>query len=151
MSRTADCFACRTEFATPVLHESTRWRTVVNRNQDLLGKTFIVLRRHEEEVARLTEGEWSELLAEVRWVTDRVRAAFEPDHFNYAFLMNVDRHVHLHVIPRYVESRTVAGVEFVDADYPSAYRVPPASTETAPPSVIAAVHDAIAGGSAGRG
>jgi len=49
--------------------------TVINRNQDLLGKTFIALRRHEEEVAGLTLQEWTELWDEVRWVTRRAGAA----------------------------------------------------------------------------
>ena len=85
-----DCFACRAEFETPVIRESTLWRTVINRNQNLLGKTMLVLKRHEEQVAGLTMDEWTELFGEVRWVTDRVREAFAPDHFNYSFLMNMD-------------------------------------------------------------
>ena len=138
-----DCFACRAEFETPVIRESTLWRTVINRNQNLLGKTMLVLKRHEEQVAGLTMDEWTELFGEVRWVTDRVREAFAPDHFNYSFLMNMDRHVHLHVIPRYVESRYVAGVEFTDPEYPVAYGRPPTPSEISAPSVISAVHDAL--------
>jgi diadenosine tetraphosphate (Ap4A) HIT family hydrolase len=37
----------------------------------------------------------------VQRTTERLRRAFAPDHFNYAFLQNQDRHVHQHVIPRY--------------------------------------------------
>lgn len=142
--RVEDCFACRAQFETPVIRESTLWRIVINRNQNLLGKTFVVLKRHEEEVSGLTKDEWSELLAEMRWVTERVRNAFAPDHFNYSFLMNMDRHVHLHVIPRYVEGRQLAGAEFTDPDYPSAYQAPPTPNEISPRSVIAAVNEALA-------
>jgi diadenosine tetraphosphate (Ap4A) HIT family hydrolase len=99
------CILCTAQFETPVIRESEYWRTVINRNQDLLGKVFIALRRHEEDVASVTAAEWDELREEIRWATDRLQAAFAPDHFNYSFLMNVDRHVHLHVIPRYVGSR----------------------------------------------
>jgi diadenosine tetraphosphate (Ap4A) HIT family hydrolase len=56
------------------------WRVAVNRNQNLLGKTIIVLRRHLERVAELTEEEWSELQAELRAVTLRLDEAFAPDH-----------------------------------------------------------------------
>ena len=47
--------------------------------------------------------------------------AFQPDHFNYAFLQNQDRHVHCHVIPRYAGTRRFAGMEFTDPDYPGHY------------------------------
>jgi diadenosine tetraphosphate (Ap4A) HIT family hydrolase len=96
----------------------------LNRNQNLLGKTIVVLRSHEEDVTRLSPEAWMELHELVRWATERLRRAFSPDHFNYAFLQNQDRHVHLHVIPRYESRRSVGVVEFDDPDYPSHYRVP---------------------------
>jgi diadenosine tetraphosphate (Ap4A) HIT family hydrolase len=117
-----DCALCAAELQTPVLRESRHWRTAVNRNQNLLGKTIIVLLRHEEAVAALSADEWSELRGEVTWVTERLRQAFAPDHFNYAFLQNEDRHVHLHVIPRYADTRAVGDVVFDDSAYPDHYR-----------------------------
>jgi diadenosine tetraphosphate (Ap4A) HIT family hydrolase len=120
----AGCPLCAERLQTPILHESTHWRVALNRNQSLFGKLVVVLRRHEESVAALTEAEWSELQGDVRWATERLRAAFAPDHFNYAFLQNQDRHVHLHVTPRYATPREVGGERFLDADYPDHYRVP---------------------------
>jgi diadenosine tetraphosphate (Ap4A) HIT family hydrolase len=140
--RSADCVLCRRPVDWPVVRESERWLTVVNRNQNLLGKTFIVLRRHEDDVVALTSDEWSDLHEEVRWVTERVKAAFAPDHFNYAFLMNLDRHVHLHVIPRYVGAREFSGLHFGDREYPDSYRPTPAS-ELASQDLIAAIADAL--------
>jgi diadenosine tetraphosphate (Ap4A) HIT family hydrolase len=122
METDGECVLCRRGADWPVVRESDLWLTVVNRNQNLLGKTFIVVRRHEEDVAGLRLPEWAALQEELRWVTERVRAAFAPDHFNYSFLMNLDRHVHLHVIPRYVGTRELAEVTFADSDYPDAYR-----------------------------
>lgn len=118
----ADCALCRPQLLTPVIRRSTHWRTAVNLNQNLLGKLLIVLQRHEESVTSLTAAEWCELHEEVIWATARLRAAFAPDHFNYAFLQNQDRHVHLHVIPRYAGSRSLAGVDFEDPDWPDHYR-----------------------------
>ena len=137
------CALCRRPFETPVVRESSSWLTVVNRNQDLLGKTFIALRRHEEDVTGLTVVEWTELRDDLRWITQRVQRAFAPEHFNYAFLMNADLHVHLHVIPRYVGERRLAGVQFADRDFPDRYRAPPTSDELASPEVIAAVAAAL--------
>ena len=111
---------------------------MVNRNQDLLGKTFIVLRRHEERVTCLSRDEWLELWGEIDWATERIRVTFAPDHFNYSFLMNLDQHVHLHIIPRYVGRREFAGVIFEDEAYPDGYARPPGSGEVLTP-VIAVV------------
>jgi diadenosine tetraphosphate (Ap4A) HIT family hydrolase len=138
-----DCLLCEGQLETPVVRASPLWFAFVNRNQDLLGKTIIALRRHEEEVAGISRAEWAELQQEIRWVTERLRQAFAPDHFNYAFLMNADRHVHLHVIPRYVGTRTVAGFRFADPDYPASYRVPPGPAEVASRAVIATVEAAL--------
>ena len=91
----------------------------------------------------MTLKEWAELHDDVRWVTKRVQQAFAPDHFNYAFLMNLDPHVHLHVIPRYVGTRKLAGVEFTDPDYPDSYGAPPAATEVTSRTVIDAVEKAL--------
>lgn len=141
----SDCFRCLGEFQTPVIREAVHWRTFINRNQNLLGKTVIALKRHEEDVALITEDEWRELHDEVRWAVERVRAAFDPDHFNFSFLMNMDHHAHLHVVPRYVETRELAGVVFSDDDYPSAYQQEPTPAQIASPAVISAVHAALAG------
>jgi diadenosine tetraphosphate (Ap4A) HIT family hydrolase len=117
----AECVLCRPRLETPVVRRSRYWRIVINRNQNLLGKTMIVLVRHEEPVTALSPEEWSELQTELRWLTGQLRHAFSPDHFNYAFLQNSDRHIHLHVIPRYARPRSFAGCEFSDPDYPGHY------------------------------
>src|SRR5437762_13631872 len=116
------CALCAPELETPVLRDSRYWRTALNRNQNLLGKTIVVLRRHEEAVAALSEDEWAELYGELAWVTERLRLAFAPDHFNYAFLQNEDRHAHLHVIPRYAGAREIDGFVFEDSAYPDHYQ-----------------------------
>ncbi|MDQ3992816.1 MAG: HIT family protein [Actinomycetota bacterium] len=120
------------------MHESRFWTTALNRNQNLLGKLIVVLRRHEESPAELTAEEWGDLRDELRWATGRLREAFAPDHFNYAFLGNQDRHVHLHVIPRYSSPRRVGGADFADPDYPSHYAVPAPQRRVAP-ELLAAI------------
>jgi diadenosine tetraphosphate (Ap4A) HIT family hydrolase len=117
------CSLCGSSL-TPVLDETAFWQVWLNVNQNLLGKLVIVLKRHEEQVARLSAAEWVELHTQVQRTTERLRSAFAPDHFNYAFLQNQDRHVHLHVIPRYAAPREVSGVVFDDPDYPDHYAVP---------------------------
>jgi diadenosine tetraphosphate (Ap4A) HIT family hydrolase len=136
------CVLCRRRLETPIVRTSTFWRVALNRNQNQLGKTIIVLRRHLEDVALLSPDEWSELHAEVRWTTERLRDAYAPDHFNYSFLQNRDRHVHLHVIPRYVGTRQVAGIEFSDAGYPARYLEPSADEMIVGGNVLAVIASA---------
>jgi diadenosine tetraphosphate (Ap4A) HIT family hydrolase len=119
----ADCPLCGT-LLTSVLHETRFWRTALNVNQQLLGQSIIVLRRHEESVAALTPDEWMDLRSELIHTTTALDKAFQPDHYNYAFLQNQDRHVHLHVFPRYAKTRRIGAEEFTDPDYPDHYRVP---------------------------
>jgi len=61
------------------------------------------------------------LLADLTVATDALRSSFRPAHFNYAFLQNQDRHVHIHVIPRYAAPRECAGETFTDRGYPGHY------------------------------
>lgn len=90
------CGLCSTSLG-PVLTESDSWRLILNRNQNLLGKCFLVSRRHTEAVSDLGPTEWADLRDEVVRATASLQSAFQPDHFNYAFLQNQDRHVHLHL------------------------------------------------------
>jgi len=117
------CALCSPNLA-PVLAESEHWRLVLNRNQRFLGACFWVLRRHLESITALTPAEWADLHPQIIRATQALTQHFAPDHFNYAFLQNQDRHVHLHIFPRYAHPRTFAGLSFADADYPSHYTVP---------------------------
>lgn len=108
----------------PILATSDHWRLVLNWNQDLLGKCFLVAQRHVESLVELTVAEWAELQRQLQLATARLVAAFAPAHFNYAFLQNQDRHVHVHIIPRYGEARAFGGDRFVDTAYPGHYAVP---------------------------
>ncbi|MGH9174296.1 MAG: HIT family protein, partial [Vicinamibacterales bacterium] len=114
------CVLCSPMLA-PVIAESRDWRLVLNRNQRLLGACMLVLRRHEEQVVRLTADEWADPRDQIGRATGTLAAVFRPDHFNYAFLQNQDRHVHLHVIPRYAAERVFSGLTFSDPDYPGHY------------------------------
>ncbi len=58
------------------------------------------------------------LLALSGRVSDRLSARTST---GYAFLGNLDRHLHVHVLPRYASARRVPGIEFVDRGYPGHY------------------------------
>ena len=100
-----------------VLREGRLWRLVLNRNQDLLGKSMLVLRRDASDVLEVTLEEWADFSEELRRVRTAVDQLFRPDRWNHAFLMNADPQVHCHVVPRYASSRTWAGSTFTDPHF----------------------------------
>ena len=99
------------------------WYVVVNYSQNYLGKVMLVLRRHETDVTRLTATEQEEFWQLLRQTKEALVKLFWPDHFNYAFLMNLGPHVHFHVIPRYADQREFAGQIFTDGQLGDHYQL----------------------------
>lgn len=99
------------------------WHILINRNQNYLGKTMLVLKRHETDVAALTADEQIEFWQLLAHIHSALAMLFQPDHFNYAFLMNQDTHVHLHLIPRYKTSREFARLTFTDSHFGKHYQL----------------------------
>ena len=128
-----DCPLCDSALG-PVIFDSFYWRTVLNRNQNLLGKCFIALRRHADAVIELTTDEWTDLHGQISRLSHSLDAVFRPDHVNLAFLQNQDRHVHLHVIPRYAGVREFAGLTFTDPRFGDHY------DPAAPPILLPSTH-----------
>jgi diadenosine tetraphosphate (Ap4A) HIT family hydrolase len=106
--------------------ENDTWAALLNTNQSLLGRCFLVLKRPETDVTALTDADLSSLWSLVRRVTGALTDAWEPDHFNYAFLMNLDKQVHFHIIPRYRAKREFAGGTYVDPEFGNHYGIGPA-------------------------
>lgn len=92
-------------------------------NQNYLGKVMLVLKRHEPDVTALSSDEQIEFWSALHVTKEILVARFQPNHFNYAFLMNQDRHVHLHSIPRYEVPREFAGVVFTDGQLGEHYQL----------------------------
>lgn len=101
--------------------EDEHWVVALNENQASLGRVYLVLKRHEVDVASLTSAEQSSLWQWTSAVKRALDALFEPDHYNYMFLMNLTAHAHFHIYPRYKESRTFGDAEFVDSQWGGHY------------------------------
>ena len=69
------CPLCRATLA-PRITESTYWQLILNYNQNLLGKCFLVLRRHLEYVPHLTLPEWTDLYEQLGRTTFMLDHAF---------------------------------------------------------------------------
>jgi diadenosine tetraphosphate (Ap4A) HIT family hydrolase len=108
--------------------QTDNWTLYLNHDQGLLGRCFLMLKRPETDVTALTDAELAELWTATRRVKDALIQAWDPDHFNYAFLMNQTPQVHFHLIPRYKGRREFAGGTFVDPEFGGHYGVGPART-----------------------
>ncbi len=104
-----------------VVERGELWTLVLNRNQDLPGKSILVLNRHCERVPDLTAQEWASLHPYTERVTLALDDLFAPDVYNFAFLMDFDAHVHLHVVPRYASPVEWRGETFTDEHYGSLF------------------------------
>ncbi len=114
-SRTPICALCHD--LNYLVERGPHWTLALNLNQSLPGKCVLVLNRHAEDVRELAVEEWSDLHVQIARTTAALDALFDPDLYNYAFLMNQDAHVHLHVVPRYSSPRQWGGERFVDPHF----------------------------------
>ncbi len=118
MEAQGDRCRCFVEDGTE-LAEFRWWTARLNHRQDFPGKVFLALRRHEEDVLRLTVAEREELWEAAGILRSAVHRVLQPDWWNYMFLGNAVRHVHLHMVPRYAAPRAIQGWEFHDKHWGS--------------------------------
>lgn len=82
---------------------------------------MLVLNRPCDSVTGIGLAEWSDLHRQITRVVVSLDLLFQPDLYNYAFLMNEDRQVHLHAILRYRSSRSQDGHGFDDPHWGSSF------------------------------
>ncbi|MCL5438382.1 MAG: HIT family protein [Patescibacteria group bacterium] len=90
-------------------------------DQYYLGRCVILLKRHLEDFFDINENELKELFKITKNLRDVVKKVFGADMFNYATLGNVERHVHLHFIPRYSKKVVFKGIAFEDKNWGKNY------------------------------
>ena len=125
-----------------LVHDFGTWALCLNRNQDLLGRCYLLLRRPCTDPMALSAEELQALWRDAAKAKAALTRLFHPDHWNYAFLMNVDPQVHFHVIPRYRSSRTFHGAEFADPKFGGHYPLGP--DRALDPSSLSALRSAMA-------
>ncbi len=103
------------------LYEKDHWVVFLAPNQSNLGTCVVALKRKEEFLSNLEEGEWSELRSIIIELENTLKKAFDVTMFNWGFLMNkfyqdntLPPWLHCHFIPRYDHKVKIGGVEFKD-------------------------------------
>ena len=126
--------------------ETRYWLVVLHPNdQNYLGRSVIILKRHVPTLAALSDDEWLDYKQLVGDFATAAAIAFGADHFNWSFNMNhafredpPQLHVHGHVRPRYRVPVTFAGLTFEDKEFGNHFDLKKRQVE---PGVLDAIRD----------
>lgn len=125
------------------------WTLRVEEKQRYLGQAVAWLEREGDmqRLSSLTKEERAELWDVVLPEYEKaIEVLWHPDHLNYSWLGNLFNlhkgHGHMHLIPRYKDSRIFAGMQFEDNRWGTIYF--PYGQDPAPKEVVLAVRDALA-------
>lgn len=111
------------DFSKNLIKECKHWAVYVHDNQSCLGRCIVWCKREDAlDLADATLEEQAELFFVLHNVRESLKKVFQPDLFNYSFLGNEIRHLHGHLIPRYIKPKTFMGVVFEDKSYGHLYK-----------------------------
>lgn len=99
------------------------WDLYLHENQCYLGRTFVQLNEEDgvDDFLSIEGGARDEFFLIGQAMKTALKTLFQPDKMNYAALSNTSPLIHVHIVPRYKESRTFAGVVFKDASWGKNY------------------------------
>ena len=110
------------DFQRYKIKDYTYWTVFLHRNQCYLGRVYIWAKREDAiDFMEMTPEEREELFYVGQAVNKALGDLFQPDLMNYAALGNIETHLHLHVIPRYINHRIFDKVRFVDSRWGKNY------------------------------
>jgi len=132
-SSNAELIAFEKKFRQNELHVTDigPWALSVRPGQITLGAMVLACRSGAEGMSDLTADEASGLGAAMAVAECLLKQVFGAQRINYLCLMMQDPIVHFHVLPRYAETISRHGVDWVDRDWPGAPKMVAAPTEDA--------------------
>lgn len=118
MSATLEEFRSKFRLAELEIHRTQYWTWSVRPVPCTLGAGILSLNRFSESFADLGADEAADLAGIVKHLDRKLQQTFAPQRMNYLMLMMVDRHLHFHVLPRYSEDKSFAGLIWHDSGWP---------------------------------
>lgn len=104
------------------IEEFKHWVAYLHTNQYFLGRTYIWSKRQGlVDLMDTTTEEREELFGIGGLLKNALQELFQPDLFNWASLGNLSQQCHVHVIPRYAQARSFAGLSFHDGRWGQNY------------------------------
>jgi diadenosine tetraphosphate (Ap4A) HIT family hydrolase len=116
-----NCLFCHPEKSL-VLKKYKYWTVMIHPYQSFLGRCRIVFNSHLVDFLDTDKKQKEELIRIMEQLKIRLVELFEPDLFNYATLGNFERHLHVHMIPRYEKPRVFQGIEIHDEKWNDIHR-----------------------------
>ena len=101
-----------------LLHEFEHWLVLVRPQQATLGSLVLAAKSEATAFANLEAAAFSELGPVIAAIERALSIEFGAEKMNYLMLMMADPHVHFHVIPRYSQTKELAGQSIDDAGWP---------------------------------
>lgn len=105
------------DFEELKIKEYAHWILYLHPNQSYLGRTYLVAKRNGDfDLTDMTGDETKEFITIIKKVKAAVGELFSADRVNFAQYGNDWHHLHVHIIPRYVNppEREFDGIKFVD-------------------------------------
>ena len=109
------------KFGAPhtIIRSYQHWSVLLRPAQATLGALVLAAHEPAQAFSELSQGSFAELHKITRHIEFALTESFQNDKINYLRLMMVDPDVHFHVIPRYAQAQSFAGMEFIDAGWPA--------------------------------
>jgi diadenosine tetraphosphate (Ap4A) HIT family hydrolase len=124
-------------YPATLIAEHEHWVVLLRPAQPTAGSLVLAAKSGATSYGELPAQAFAEQAEVIAGLEAMLRRAVNYDKINYLMLMMVDPHVHFHVIPRYADSRSLAGISIADPGWPgppdlkSATSLDPASIEAA--------------------
>ena len=107
-------------YPATLIREYEHWLVLLRPAQVTLGSLVLAAKSDATAYGDLSREAFAEQGEVIAAIERGLRACVSYEKINYLMLMMVDPNVHLHVIPRYAQSRTWNGVDFPDSAWPGA-------------------------------
>lgn len=117
-----------------VIRSYAHWQVLVRPAQVTLGALVVACNEPVTRFGDVSSAGFAELAQVVADCERTLSQAFNYERINWLMLMMVDPDVHFHVLPRYADVRTFAGIAFQDRGWPG-----PPALDSADPSNAPAV------------
>ncbi|MCG8464203.1 MAG: HIT family protein [Xanthomonadales bacterium] len=110
-------------YTTGLIYESEHWVVLLRPQQVTLGALILGAKSDALSYGELPPAAFSEMHGVIHNLEACLARAFQYKKMNYLMLMMVDPHVHYHVLPRFDEAQSFAGVRFEDPGWPGPPRL----------------------------
>ena len=106
-------------YPATLVREYEHWCVLLRPAQVTLGSLMLICKEDVTQFSDISAHAFAEMGQVTKDIENALKAVSSFEKINYLMLMMVDPHVHMHVIPRYGESREFEGVAFKDTGWPA--------------------------------